>query len=223
MVITVGKFYVIEGLDGSGKSTQGELLKAHFEELGKKVRVLSFPCYGEVSCSLVEFYLGGGLGDKAGDTNGYAASMFFASDRFISYKTDWEKDYLDPDTVIISTRYTTSNAYHQLSKLPVEEWDEFLTWLWDLEFGRLGLPEPDEVIYLDMPQAQSSSRVDMRSGETGQTKDIHEKDTDYLVKCYDAAMFSAKKLGWRIISCMDGERQRTKEEVSQLLLDIIEC
>ena len=219
----MGKFYVIEGLDGSGKSTQGELLKAHFEKLGKKVRVLSFPCYGQVSASLVEFYLGGGLGDKAGDTNGYAASMFFASDRYISYKTDWEKDYLDPDTVIISTRYTTSNAYHQLSKIDRDEWDEFLSWLWDLEFGRLGLPAPDEVIYLDMPQSQSSSRVDMRSGETGQTKDIHEKDTDYLVKCYDAAMFATKKLGWKKIACMEDGRQKSIEEVFAILLDIIEC
>ena len=219
----MGKFYVIEGLDGSGKSTQGELLKAHFEKLGKKVRVLSFPCYGQVSASLVEFYLGGGLGDKAGDTNGYAASMFFASDRYISYKTDWEKDYLDPDTVIISTRYTTSNAYHQLSKIDRDEWDEFLSWLWDLEFGRLGLPAPDEVIYLDMPQSQSSSRVDMRSGETGQTKDIHEKDTDYLVKCYDAAMFATEKLGWKKIACMEDGRQKSIEEVFAILLNIIEC
>ena len=218
----MGKFYVIEGLDGSGKSTQGELLKEHFEALGKKVRVLSFPCYGEPGCALVELYLGGGLGEKAGDTSGYAASMFFASDRYVSYKTDWEKDYLDPDTVIISTRYTTSNAYHQLSKLPREEWDEFLTWLWDFEFNRLGLPAPDEVIYLEMPQEQSSRRVDMRSGETGQKKDIHEKDTEYLRKCYDAAMFAAERLGWKIIPCAPNGVQKSKDEVSRLLLDIIE-
>ena len=218
----MGKFYVIEGLDGSGKSTQGELLRAHFEAEGKKVRVLGFPCYGEKGCTLVEMYLGGELGENADDTNGYAASVFFATDRYVSFKRDWEKDWRDPDTVLISTRYTTSNAYHQLSKLPESEWDAFLTWLWDFEFTRLGLPEPDEVIFLEMPRETSSSRVDSRSAETGQKKDIHEKDADYLDRCYKAAMYAAEKLSWKTVHCAVDGVQRTREEISALLLSIIE-
>ncbi len=218
----MGKFYVIEGLDGSGKSTQGELLREHFEAEGKKVRVLGFPCYGEKGCTLVEMYLGGELGDSADATNGYAASVFFATDRYVSFKRDWEKDYRDPDTVLISTRYTTSNAYHQLSKLPEDEWDAFLDWLWDFEFTRLGLPAPDEVIFLEMPRATSSGRVDERSSETGQKKDIHEKDADYLERCYRAAMYAAEKLSWKVIHCVSDGRALSRGEVSQRLIDIIE-
>ena len=179
----MGKFIVIEGLDGSGKSTQGELLRRHYEAEGKKVRVLGFPCYGTPGCTLVEMYLSGQLGDKASDTNGYAASMLYAADRYISYVTDWKKDVLDEECIVLATRYTTANAYHQLSKLPKEEWETFLSWLWDFEFGKLGLPSPDRVILLDMPESVSSALVRSRSAETGRKIDIHEKDVSYLLSC----------------------------------------
>ncbi|MBO5196211.1 MAG: deoxynucleoside kinase [Clostridia bacterium] len=218
----MGKFIVIEGLDGSGKSTQGELLRQHYEAAGKKVRVLSFPCYNTPGCTLVEMYLSGQLGDKASDTNGYAASMLFASDRYVSYVTDWKKDYLDPDTVIISTRYTTSNAYHQLSKTDRSEWDEFLAWLCDFEFGKLGLPSPDKVIFLEMPQEQSSKKVEERCNQTGAVKDIHEKDAEYLRRTYDAAMYTANKLGWNVINCAPDGIQKSKEEISQILIGLID-
>lgn len=218
----MGKFIVIEGLDGSGKSTQGELLRRYYEEAGKKVRVLSFPCYNTPGCTLVEMYLSGKLGDKASDTNGYAASMLFASDRYVSFVTDWKKDWEDPDTVLIATRYTTSNAYHQLSKTDEAEWDEFLTWLCDFEFVKLGLPAPDKVIFLEMPQQHSSKKVEERCKETGAVKDIHEKDADYLRRCYDAAMYTAKKLGWDVINCAPDGIQKSKEEISQILINIIE-
>ena len=218
----MGRFIVIEGLDGSGKTTQGKLLADRLRAEGKKVRELSFPCYGEKSASLVEMYLSGQLGDKASDTNGYAASMLFASDRYVSYVTDWKKDYLDPDTVIISTRYTTSNAYHQLSKTDRSEWDEFLAWLCDFEFGKLGLPSPDKVIFLEMPQEQSSKKVEERCNQTGAVKDIHEKDAEYLRRTYDAAMYTANKLGWNVINCAPDGIQKSKEEISQILIGLID-
>ncbi|MBQ8475260.1 MAG: deoxynucleoside kinase [Clostridia bacterium] len=217
----MGKFIVIEGLDGSGKSTQGQMLREYFEKIGKKARILSFPCYNTPGCTLVEMYLSGQLGEKANDTNGYAASMLFASDRYVSYVTDWKKDYLDPDTVLIATRYTTSNAYHQLSKTDESEWEAFLSWLCDFEFNKLGLPEPDKVIFLEMPQSFSSKRVEDRCNETGATKDIHEKDAEYLRRCYDAAMYTADRLGWHVINCAPNGAQKSKEEISQIIIDII--
>ena len=117
----MGRFIVIEGLDGSGKTTQGKLLADRLRAEGKKVRELSFPCYGEKSASLVEMYLSGELGASPSDTNGYAASMLYAADRYISYVKDWKKDILDPDCIVLATRYTTANAYHQLSKLCMEQ------------------------------------------------------------------------------------------------------
>ena len=146
----MGKFIAIDGLDGSGKGTQTDILVERLKKENKKVRVLSFPMYENDSSLFARMYLDGKFGKNPSDTNAYAASMFFASDRYISYRTDWIKDILDPDTYVIANRYTSANAVHQLSKLPYEEWENFLNWLWDFEFSKLGLPEPDATVYLEV-------------------------------------------------------------------------
>ena len=199
----MGKLIVLEGLDGSGKGTQTALLAEHLKNKGKKVRVIDFPAYDSEGAALVKLYLGGKLGEDPDATNAYAASMFFAADRYVSYVTDWKKDYADPDTVVIANRYTTANAYHQLSKMEKTEWDSFLGWLWDFEFGKLGLPAPDRVILLDMPERISSGLVHKRSAATGQKLDIHEKDEEYLLRCRAAASYTAERCGWRVIRCAD--------------------
>ncbi|MBO5091813.1 MAG: deoxynucleoside kinase [Clostridia bacterium] len=209
----MGKFIAIDGLDGSGKGTQSEKLVSYLKEQGKKVRVLSFPMYENESSALVKMYLDGKLGDKPSDTNAYSASMFFASDRYISYVTDWKNDILDPDTIVVANRYTSANAVHQLSKLPKEEWEKFLNWLWDFEFDKLGLPKPDMVIYLELPPKLSLSLVKSRSQSTGQKMDIHEKDTEYMAHCYDAALYSCKALGWEQIKCYEGDKIRTIDDI----------
>lgn len=197
----MGTLIVIEGLDGSGKGTQTKLLKEHFEKQNKKVRVIEFPDYSSEGCTLVKMYLDGKLGEDPNDTNAYAASMFFAADRYVSFMTSWKKDYNDDDTIIIANRYTTANAYHQLSKMPREDWDSFLDWLWDFEFVKLGLPKPDMVLLLDMPESVSSELVKKRSSETGQKLDIHETHKDYLQRCRVTAAYVAEKCGWNVIEC----------------------
>ena len=209
----MGKFIAIDGLDGSGKGTQSEKLVEKLKSEGKRVRVLSFPMYESDSSIFVRMYLEGKLGDKPSDTNAYAASMFFATDRYISYVTDWKKDIEDEDTYVIANRYTTANAVHQLSKLPENEWEDFLKWLWDFEFTKLGLPEPDLVLYLELPPRLSLSLVKSRSDTTGQKMDIHEKDTAYMDKCYEAALYSCKKLGWKQIKCYENDQIRTREDI----------
>lgn len=213
----MGRFIVLEGLDGSGKTTQAKLLAEEMAKRGR-IRELSFPCYGEKSASLVELYLGGGISDDPDDINGYAASTFFAADRYISYITDWKKDYDDPDCTVIATRYTTSNAYHQLSKLPEDKWDDFLKWIYDFEFVKLGLPKPDDVIVLTLDPEISNGNVRKRSGETGQNIDIHEKDSDYLDRCYKAEQYAAKEGGWiNIPSAKDGKQLPVDEIFSEIL------
>ena len=211
----MGKFIAIDGLDGSGKGTQSEILVQRLKDEGKRVRVLSFPVYESDSSVFVRMYLEGKLGDKPSDTNAYAASMFFAADRYVSYRTDWKKDIDDPDTYVIANRYTTANAVHQLSKLPESEWEGFLEWLWDFEFSKLGLPAPDLVLYLELPPVLSLSLVKSRSDTTGQKMDIHEKDTAYMDKCYEAALYSCKKLGWSQIKCYNGDKIRTREDIAE--------
>lgn len=209
----MGKFIAIDGLDGSGKGTQSEKLVEYLRAQGKRVRVLSFPMYENESSAFVKMYLDGKLGDKPSDTNAYTASMFFACDRYISYATDWKKDILDKDTIVVANRYTSANAVHQLSKLPKEEWESFLNWLWDFEFTKLGLPKPDMVIYLELPPVLSLSLVKSRSQTTGQKMDIHEKDTEYMAHCYDAALYSCDELGWERIKCYEGDKIRTIDDI----------
>ena len=193
----MGKLIVLEGLDGSGKGTQTELLLDVLRKSGRKVKKIDFPNYGSAGATLVELYLNGGLGGSPFDTNAYAASMFYAADRYVSFRQDWGKDYADPDTVIVANRYTTANAYHQLSKLPEEEYEPFLSWLWDFEYGKLGLPCPDLVLLLDMPASLSEKMVDKR----GEKKDIHELDTGYLARCREAALYVSASCGWTVIPC----------------------
>lgn len=214
----MGKFIVIDGLDGSGKETQANLLARHLTEKGMKVRVISFPMYESESSHLVKMYLGGALGSRPEDTNAYAASSFYAADRYISYRTDWKKDIDDPETVVIANRFTTANAVHQLSKMPREDWDEFLAWLWDYEYERLGVPRPDLVLYLEMTPAISMALVNSRSQETGRKKDIHELDPRHLENSYDAAMYSSDKLGWTRVRCYRDGAPRPIEEIGQEIL-----
>lgn len=195
----MGKLIVLEGLDGSGKGTQTDLLIERLRESGKKVKKIDFPHYGSEGAALVELYLNGGLGGSPFDTNAYAASMFYAADRYVSYRKEWSADYAEPDTVIVANRYTTANAYHQLSKLTEAEYGAYLDWLWDFEYGKLGLPKPDMVLLLDMPAALSEKMVDHR----GAKKDIHELDTEYLERCRKAALYVAETCGWTVIPCGD--------------------
>ena len=202
----MGKLIVIDGLDGSGKETQTNLLKERLEKAGKKVRVLSFPRYGEPSAAPVELYLSGALGAHPSDTNAYAASAFFSVDRYVSYVTDWKSCMEEPDTVVLANRYTTANAVHQLSTLPRDEWEGFLSWLWDFEFDKLGLTHPDLTIYLEMPPAVSHRLIEKRSMQSGRKMDIHETDSTHLEDSYRAALFASDRLGWNRICCAkDGE------------------
>ena len=213
----MSRLIAIDGLDGSGKGTQSEILYNYLKEKGVKVRMLSFPTYEAPASTLVDLYLKGGLGDKPEDTGAYAASVFFACDRYVSYRTDWEKDVLDSDTVVIANRYTTANAVHQLSKLPREEWEGFLNWLWDFEFGKLGLPAPDDVIYLEVPPEVSMSLVDSR----GREKDIHELDADHLKNSYAAALYCSERLGWHRISCAPEGKMLQREQISLKIREIL--
>ena len=205
-----GKLIVLEGLDGSGKSTQLELLRSRLS--GDAVYV-KFPAYESESSALVRMYLAGEFGTNPNDVNAYAASAFYAVDRYASFKTDWGKAYLEGATVVCD-RYATSNAVHQASKLIGDERDTYLDWLYDFEFNKLGIPKPDAVIYLDMPIEVSQKLMSGRyEGDEGK-KDIHERDTAYLEHCRKAALYAADRLGWNVIACADGGNVRTREAIA---------
>lgn len=198
-----GKLIVIEGLDGSGKATQTGLLCDRLEkERGRRIRKISFPDYDDPSSALVRLYLGGELGGLD-EVNAYGASLFYTVDRCASFLRHWGKDYRE-GALIIADRYATSNVAHQMSKLPWEEWDGYLAWLEETEYHRVGLPRPDLVVYLDMEPEISKKLLAHRYSGDETKKDLHEADFAYLLRCREAALYGAEKLGWRVIRCDDG-------------------
>ena len=166
---------------------------------------------------LVRMYLRGDFGTRPGDVNPYAASTFYAADRYASFKTDWQTDW-DAGKVIFCDRYTTSNAVHQSSKLPEEQLEPFTEWLFDYEYNLLGLPAPTCVIFLDMPPEVSFKMLEKRQGETG---DIHELDHDYLVSCHQRALKVCEQYGWHRIPCAENGKVRTIEEINRDILEIV--
>lgn len=221
------KLIAIEGLDGSGKGTQSLILEKALRGMGFRVGLMSFPDYESEGSAPVRLYLSGALGEHPDDVNAYAASALFLADRLVSWKGRYEREFADCD-FIIANRYTTANAYHQLSKLRRAEWDSFLDWLYELEFDRVGLPRPDAVICLLNPPERAVEMIERRCAETGVKKDIHESDMGYLRRCYEAAEYAGEHLGWTLISCVDGRgdiisredmHERIMSAIAQLVSD----
>lgn len=207
-----GKLIVIEGLDGSGKTTQSSLLFERFEREGKNPRLLSFPCYDDPSSALIKMYLNGELAPDANQINAYAASVLYTVDRFASYRKDW-MDFYQKGGLLIANRYTTSNIVHQMCKLPKDEWDEYIEWLEDTEYSKIGIPCPDMVIYLDMPIEVSQKLMSGRYQGDENKKDIHERDVKYLESCRETALYAARKCGWKVVSCAENGQPLSREEI----------
>lgn len=209
-----GKLIVFEGTDGSGKATQAELMARRLERERVPFRRLTFPRYGNPFAEPARLYLAGALGSRPEDVSAYAASTLYAVDRYASYKEDWGEAY-EAGTLILADRYTTSNAVHQASKLPEGERREFLDWLFDLEYRRLELPQPDLVLYLDLSTELSEELVRRRAADTGVQADIHERDEDYLRRCRQSARRIARELGWTMVDCEREGRLRPIEEIHE--------
>ena len=217
----MGKLIVIEGTDGSGKSTQFRLLTQRLENENIAFQKIVFPQYSEPSSALIRMYLGGEFGTNPSDVNAYAASSFYAVDRYASYKKAWGQWY-EQGGLVVCDRYTTSNAVHQASKMAPEDREPFFRWLADFEYDKLGLPAPDLVLWLDMPIEQAVANLRRRETVTHTTADIHEVDNSYLAACREAAAQAAGFYGWRRIPCVDDEgRLRSMDDIHQEIMSLI--
>lgn len=215
-----GKLIVIEGLDGSGKATQTGILLNQLRYLNKNVSRVSFPDYTQKSSTLVKMYLNSEFGQTPEEVNAYAASSFYAVDRYASYIKCWQSKYINGQ-IILADRYTSSNAIYQLSKLPSEEWDSFLHWMEDYEYNKLGLPRPDLTIYLDMPIEISQKFMTNRYNGREDLKDLHERDIKFLGKCRNSALYSSKKLGWHVITCNNGTDPKPVDEIHKSIFELV--
>lgn len=210
----MGKLIVIEGTDGSGKSTQFKLLTERLESSGKEFQKLVFPQYSQPSSALIRMYLAGEFGSKPTDVNAYAASAFYAVDRYASYKKGWGQWY-ENGGLVVSDRYTTSNAVHQASKESGDAQKEYLQWLYEFEYDKLGLPRPDLTIYLDVPTDFTEKMMRKREQDTNTHADIHEQDLQYLATCRRTGKAAAQFYGWTVIECVKDGKMRTVEDIHE--------
>lgn len=208
-----GKLIIIEAGDGCGKATQTKALFEHLQKDGQRVHKIEYPDYASESSALVKMYLNGDFGKKVEDVDAYAASTFYAVDRYASFRMKWKKWY-DAGDVIIADRYTTSNMVHQAVKFSnLQEREAFLTWLWDLEFVKMGLPIPSMVLFLEMAPEFSERLITNRSDKLHQVRDIHEQDQSYLQRCHAAYCQLAKKYGWFTVPCVKNKQLKSIEEI----------
>lgn len=215
-----GKLIVLEGIDGSGKSAQYRRLAARFEREGIAFHSVVFPRYDKDSSALLRMYLNGEFGRSPSDVSAYAASIFYAADRFASFNTDWREVY-ESGGLILSDRYTTSNAVHQGAKLAAEEQPAFFDWLYDLEYVKLGLPAPDLVIYLEVDVKTSLERMRRRQEKTKTEGDIHEKDAAYLEACLKTGDRAAGHYGWARVPFLKNGEMRELDEKHEEVFSIV--
>ena len=216
----MGKLIVLEGIDGSGKSTQFKLLCDWLLSEGKDFARIRFPRYDEPSSALIKMYLGGDFGEDPSAVNAYAASSFFAVDRYASFLQDWNVHY-NSGGLVLTDRYTTSNAIHQGAKLPQAQREHFFRWLYEYEFELMGLPRPDLVIYMDIEAELAKLRISRRETETSTDSDIHEADIEYLRQCALCAGQAAGYYGWHTVRCVEDGRELSENDLHDVICSIV--
>ena len=213
----MGKLFVIDGTDGSGKQTQFNKLQERLDKENIEYKTVSFPNYESPSSSLVKMYLSGEFGTNAQEISPYIASTFYAADRYATFKTGYQ-DYYDKGGLILADRYTTANMVHQAGKIKdKKERDKFLKWLWDFEFNLYKLPIPTEVFFLNMPVEKSIELMENRENKFTheEKKDIHEANKEHLIDSYNAACQVAKEYNWYEIKCVKDNKIRTIEDIHE--------
>ena len=213
----MGKLFVIDGTDASGKQTQLRRLQERLEKENIDYKLVSFPNYDSPSSSLVKMYLSGEFGENAKEISPYIASTFFAVDRYATFKKDLE-EYYNNGGIILADRYTTANMVHQAGKIEnKEDREKFLNWLWDYEFNLYKLPVPTKVFFLDMPPEYAFKLMQNRENKFTHEakKDIHERDKSHIIDSYNAAREVADKYNWTKIECVREGVIRTIEEIHE--------
>lgn len=219
----MGKLFVIDGTDGSGKQTQSNLLKERLKKDGIDFKSVSFPNYDSPSSTLVKMYLEGDFGENQKDVSPYIASTFYAADRYATYKKDFE-EYYNNGGIIIADRYTTSNMIHQAGIIKdKQEREKFLKWLWDFEFNLYGLPIPTEVIFLNMPPDYTEKLIQDRENKITheKEKDIIEKNKQNTIDAYNNALELVKKYNWYEIKCVKDDKIRTIEDINDEIYELV--
>lgn len=217
----MGKLVVIEGAcDGIGKTTQFNLLKEHLKDDGKIVVNHHFPSYNTVQGTLVEKYLNGELGNPSEDSSYYVASLY-AVDRAVTWYTKLKEEY-DKGNIVLLDRYTTSTLIYQSAMIEdIEKKKEFINFVMDHEYNKIGIKKPDNVIFLTAPYDLVTNLREKRTENEGLENDIHESNREFMKKVYDNALFVANYLSWDIIECSKDGKMREKEDIHNEIYNLL--
>lgn len=219
----MGHLIVVEGIDGSGKNTQTNLLIARLRATGLKADTLSFPRYQQSFFGAeVGNYLNGTFGSMD-SIHPKLPSLLYAGDRFEAKPELLEM--LSANDVVICDRYTSSNAAHQTAKIkdPIKK-QEFLDWLDRLEYEVYGLPRPTATIFLSVPPVHADELVELKPKRryTDKVKDMHEADRNYLVRVYEQYISLAQTLPrWHVLDCANGDKLRSIDAISDDLFLLV--
>ena len=218
----MGNLIVIEGSsDGVGKSVQYKLLIDRLlKDKEKVITTHHFPSYGTYQGRPVEEYLKGNYG-KISSLSPYFVNSLYAQDRAITWITGLKQEY-DKGNIIVLDRYTTSSLIYQSSVIDnPKEKENFINYVCDYEYHKIGIPIPDLVIFLHVPFKLSRTLKGKRTSNEGIKNDIHERDYEYLKKAYDTSIEIAKKYNWNFIECSSNNKMRSPEEIHEDIYKLI--
>lgn len=216
-----GKLVVIEGAgDGMGKSTQHALLRDRLISDGENVITHHYPSYGEYSGMGVEAFLRGDFGSSR-DVSPYVVNMLYAYDRLIKWLNE-HKTLYDEGATILLDRYTTSSIIYQSVLFEdIQKKKDFINYVIDFEYGKLGLKEPDNTIFLYAPFDVVKSLLINRKNNAGIKQDVFEKDLDYIRQVYENSLFVADYLSWNMVKCNDGDKMLDIDSIHQKVYSLV--
>lgn len=224
MATTSGRLIAIEGIDGSGKGTQLELLQKALRERGVAVHATNFPHYQSWFGSMVGQFLNGKFGALE-TVDPHFAALLYAGDRFEA-KGELT-DALAQGKLVLADRYIASNLAHQTGRVPAAQRSEFIAWLEHLEYNIYGLPREDRVIYLRVPPAQAQALVSQKAARsyTIAKQDIQESSLRHLQDAAEMYDQLSKRPHWATIECVDRSTNtmRSPEAISADLLELVEA
>ena len=217
-----GKLIAIEGIDGSGKRTQVELLNQPLRERGHSVYATAFPQYDSWFGKMVGQFLNGELGPLE-IVDPHFSALLYAGDRYEA-KTKLETA-LSNGQIVLVDRYIGSNLAHQTARIAPEKRPAFVEWIEHLEYGIYGLPREDLVLYLRLPAAEAQKLVGLKSARsyTSAQKDLLEASIRHLedaAQMYDSL---SKRPNWNTIECFDSRRNqmRSPEDIAKAVLGVV--
>jgi len=226
-----GKFFVFEGIDGSGKSTQVNLLTENLKKRGYKIEKMHFPQHEEKSAGLVDEYLSGKYGE-AEEVGPYVASVFYACDRYdASFKI---RQWLKEGKIIISDRYLVSNVGHQGGKIKNKKnWKKYVDWLYNLEYDIFKIPKPDYTfVFKTSPDLSANlvgklTKKDKKNKKESYLKgkkDIHEKNINHLKNALRSYLLVAEEFPreFKIIDCLDGKKMLPPDVINKKIVELID-